>query len=212
MISASSPTLFSSKTQNTPNPLGNATAQTMRMMLANGMSPHIIADLLAFADVHIRHRRYLSGPIVLSDPPWRDTLPDWLPSAIYADRLSRVLQEYNHGIIGENATPAEILAYLFPRVLDAPLADEWRRVYLWAGQSTLPRHNQMALDDFTRQMNAGARVILSPDERLNLLDPLARNIRDSVIERAQRRDVSLCPMLPAPSLFLPSLKMEGDLS
>lgn len=204
MIPAS-PTLFSAKTQNTPNPLGNATAQTMRIMLANGMSPHIIADLLAFADVHIRHRWYFSGPIVLNDQAWRDTLPDWLSPAIYADRLSRVLQEYNQGIIGENATPAEILAYLFPRVLDAPLADEWRRVYLWAGQSTLPRHNRMALDDFTRQMNAGERVILTPDERLNLLDPLARKIRDSVIESAQRRDVSLCPVRPTLSL-----QMEGE--
>ncbi len=32
-------------------------------------------------------RRYLSGPIVLHNPGWADTVPEWLTAAIPAARL-----------------------------------------------------------------------------------------------------------------------------
>ena len=38
-------------------------------------------------------RRYLSGPLVLHNPGWADSVPDWLIAAIPAARLEQVTAE-----------------------------------------------------------------------------------------------------------------------
>jgi hypothetical protein len=38
-------------------------------------------------------RRYLSGPIVLHNPGWADTVPEWLTATIPAARLEQVQAE-----------------------------------------------------------------------------------------------------------------------
>lgn len=184
--------------------VSSATAKTMRMMLETGVPPHIIAGLLRVAGSPPEHVRYLSGPVILPNSPWSDSLPDWLSPAIYSDRLAVILTEYSVGIVGNLATPAEVLAYLYPQTLEAPLPEDWQRIYRWVGQETLPRHGQMSRPDFLIRMHNGLPVTLDVYARQRLRR-LQFDIRRKVVAAAVE---PVTPALPAPDLFPSSMQPE----
>jgi len=182
--------------------VSSATAQVMRMLLENGIPPQLIAGLLETAGFRRAHVCYLRGPVILPTGAWTDNLPDWLTPAIYSDRLAVILSEYSAGIVGYLATPADVLAYLYPRTLDAPLPDDWQRLYRWAGQAVLPRHSQMWRADFLERVNGGLPVALTRYERARLRR-LQYDLRRQVVSTAMANE-PLPPALPAPALFPPS--------
>ena len=66
----------------------------------------------------------LSDPIIVFDPGWADTLPDWLKGEIKLQRLAQLMTG-EEGI----ATDAEALAYVSNASLSAPLSSEWVEIY-----------------------------------------------------------------------------------
>ena len=185
--------------------VSGATAQTMRMMLDAGTPPAVIASLLAAAGLAEALTLYLRAPLILPDSPWADSLPDWLPPAVYGDRLASILAEYGSGIVGSLATPAEVLAYLYPLTLDAPLPEDLRRIYLYAGREVLPRHNRMSRTDFLARMTGGQPLELTVHE-YRRLRRLQYDLRRRAV-RAARNALPQPPALPAPDLFPPSLEV-----
>jgi len=66
----------------------------------------------------------LSDPIIVFDPGWADTLPEWLKGEIQLQRLAQLIK-------GEKGigTDAEALAYISNASLSAPLSSEWVEIY-----------------------------------------------------------------------------------
>jgi len=65
----------------------------------------------------------LTDPIIVFDPGWAETLPDWLKGEIKLQRLAQLMT-------GERiATDAEALAYVSNASLSAPLSSEWVEIY-----------------------------------------------------------------------------------
>jgi hypothetical protein len=66
----------------------------------------------------------LTDPIVVFDPSWADTLPDWLKGEIKMQRLIQLMTG-EEGV----ATDAEALAYVSNASLSVPLSSEWVDIY-----------------------------------------------------------------------------------
>jgi len=149
-------------------------------------NPHITSVLMAMAALDRRLVRYMAGPVILHRSPWAETLPAWVIPAIYADRAEQIAQEVREGTIGAFATPLEVMAYLYPATLDAPLAYEWVQVYLYCGQEALAKHGKLPAGQ------SFAQVVLGEDQPLALpeyiqsqfLMPLQRDIRRKVVQLA----------------------------
>lgn len=172
-----------------------ASKEMLKLMLSGGLDPGIVAALLAGLGLQRQQLRYLSGPIILHTAAWADTLPAWIPAAIAVERLETVLAEYETGqacgelsrAAGDLATPLEVVAYLYPRTLAAPLTPEWQQVYLWCGQEALPRHNKLPPDRPLWQiLDSDAPLLLSDYERREFLLPLQRRIRRKVVEHGRK--------------------------
>ena len=164
-----------------------ASKEMLKLMLSGGLDPGIVATLLAGLGLQRQQLRYLSGPIILHTAAWADTLPAGIPAAIAVERLETVLAEYEAGQAGDLATPLEVVAYLYPRTLAAPLTPEWQQVYLWCGQEALPRHNKLPPDRPLWQiLDSDAPLLLSDYERREFLLPLQRRIRRKVVEHGRK--------------------------
>jgi hypothetical protein len=66
----------------------------------------------------------LTDPIIVFDPSWADTLPDWLKVEIKMQGLIQLMTG-EEGI----ATDAEALAYVSNASLSVPLDSEWVDIY-----------------------------------------------------------------------------------
>ena len=155
-------------------------------------NPHITSVLMAMAALDRRLVRYMAGPVILHRSPWAETLPAWVIPAIYADRAEQIAQEVREGTIGAFATPLEVMAYLYPATLDAPLAYEWVQVYLYCGQEALAKHGKLPAGQ------SFAQAVLGEEQPLALTDyiqsqflvPLQRDIRRKVVQIAAERGVA----------------------
>jgi hypothetical protein len=82
----------------------------------------------------------LTDPIIVWPSPWQDTLPEWIKPAITIERLVENMK----ALKGETptATDAEVLAYMYPRSLEAPLGSDWTHIYLYISTKVVARHKQ----------------------------------------------------------------------
>ena len=135
-------------------------------------------------------RRYLTGPIIVFNGAWGDTLPAWLREVIPAARLRQVMAE----LAGEEpeglASLEEVVAYLYTASLTVPLASEWARVYFWAAARVLPRYGVATAGEFTEtalEMQPWGELHLPEYERRECLDRLRQDIRRAVVRQAERR-------------------------
>ena len=103
-------------------------------------SKHVLAALLAPADLHQDHIRFLTGPVVQHRSPWADTTPEWLYRAVTADRLRIIFDEHERRETGWQVGPAELTAVMYPATMDAPLSMEYTDIYLWAAAQANARH------------------------------------------------------------------------
>ena len=64
-----------------------------------------------------------TAPLIVYPSGWEDTLPDWIKSEVTLQRLMK----------GDNglATDVETLAYMYPRILEAPLDHDWIQIYMY---------------------------------------------------------------------------------
>jgi len=68
-------------------------------------------------------------PIIVYPSGWQDTLPDWIKPQITLERLIM-----NAKVIKEGGVPVgdtEVLAYIYPRTMEAPMPEPWYRIYMY---------------------------------------------------------------------------------
>ncbi|MDP2917097.1 MAG: hypothetical protein Q8O16_04115 [Dehalococcoidia bacterium] len=71
----------------------------------------------------------LCDPIIVYPSGWEDTLPDWIKSQIHLERLIM-----NAKVMKEGGVPVgdtEALAYMYPRTMEAPMSEQWFRIYMY---------------------------------------------------------------------------------
>ena len=71
----------------------------------------------------------LCDPIIVYPSGWQDTLPDWIKPQITLERLIM-----NMKVIKEGGVPVgdtEALAYIYPRTMEAPMSEQWYRIYMY---------------------------------------------------------------------------------
>lgn len=75
----------------------------------------------------------LMRPKVVWPSPWNVDMPKPLSDRIPLDRLAQIMK-------GETglATLSEVVFYLYPRTMDAPLSSRWTDIYLYCGRESMP--------------------------------------------------------------------------
>ncbi len=69
----------------------------------------------------------LTSPVIVFRSVWQDTIPkDILDNISMSRMISLMLKE-------EMASITEVVAYMMPRTLEAPMSSEWTRIYTWCG-------------------------------------------------------------------------------
>lgn len=157
----------------------------LELLLKIGCSKEVIASLLEIGEFSIQHIRWFASPIIVHQSSWADTLPNWLITAIYQERLAQIFTEHEKGEIGELATPAEVLACLYPASMEAPMSSDWSRVYFWTGDVVMSKYNRLPPNQSFWD------VIGSPPISYNSIqydfEYLARDLRQRCLAESKRR-------------------------
>ena len=109
---------------------GNQVAVAACLQSLGGLKPHV---------------KYLAGPVVAQTHRQAREIPAWLIRAIGFDRLSLIFAEIEQGIVGDCATPTEMLAYLHPgQALTTDWDETWKSIYLYVRKQVRSRHKEEA--------------------------------------------------------------------
>ena len=79
----------------------------------------------------------LSDPVVVFPGGWRDTLPEWLKTAITLERMMVNMKALKGG--EPTGTDAEACAYLMTVSLTQPMDSQWTEIYLYVASQTHKR-------------------------------------------------------------------------
>ena len=71
----------------------------------------------------------LVDPIIVYPSAWQDTLPDWVKPQITLERLIMNIKVTKEG--GVPVGDTEALAYIYPRTMEAPMSEQWYRIYMY---------------------------------------------------------------------------------
>ena len=71
----------------------------------------------------------LCDPIIVYPSGWQDTLPDWIKPQITLERLIMNIKAAKDG--GVPVGDTEALAYIYPRTMEAPMNEQWYRIYMY---------------------------------------------------------------------------------
>jgi len=71
----------------------------------------------------------LCDPIIVYPSGWQDTLPDWIKPQITLERLIMNIAVAKEG--GVPVGDTEALAYIYPRTMEAPMNEQWYRIYMY---------------------------------------------------------------------------------
>jgi len=175
----------------------NRTLQLISAFAQLDANPQITALLMEMAQLDRRLIRYAAGPVIVHRSPWAETLPTWVIPAVYAERAEQIAKEAGDGLIGELATPLEVMAYMYPATLDAPLPYEWVQVYLYCGQDALVKHKKLPVDQTFAQTVLGEEQPLELTKYIHsqFLIPLQWDIRRKVLQIAADRGIAKQPRL-----------------
>lgn len=183
MKSKSGSSLFELSPQNQPVP--DSFKVMTNLLLLNGANKEVIAAMLEIAQFSIHHVRWLTRPVIVHQSLWMETLPKWLIEAIYLDRLERIFQEHETGEIGVLATPAEVLACMYPATMEAPLHSDWVNVYLWVGNEVFSKHQRLQETSLWQLLGEDRPVKFESIK--SDFEQLAKDIRRKVVEAAKQR-------------------------
>ena len=120
----------------------------------------------------------LTDPIIVCPSPWQDTLPEWIKPAITMERLIENMK----ALKGETptGTDAEVLAYMYPRSLEAPLDSDWTQIYLYVSTKVMSRHKET-------EIPADIKVELLSDYQMQRLKELKDWIYEERVRLRQER-------------------------
>jgi putative heme iron utilization protein len=119
-----------------------------------------------------------TDPIIVWPSGWQDTLPEWIKPAITMERLIENMK----ALKGERptATDAEVLAYMYPRSLEAPLDSDWTQIYLYVSTKVMSRHKET-------EIPADIKVELLSDYQMQRLKELKDWIYEERVRLRQER-------------------------
>lgn len=69
----------------------------------------------------------LTSPIIVFKSAWKDAVPKDILNNISMARMMSLMSKE------DMASITEVVAYMMPRTLEAPLSSEWTRIYTWCG-------------------------------------------------------------------------------
>lgn len=77
----------------------------------------------------------LTSPVIIYNTAWKDAIPKELLKKITISRMMCLMK-------GEKmASITEVVAYMMPRTLEAPLSSEWCNIYTWCGLQYATQYN-----------------------------------------------------------------------
>lgn len=162
---------------------------TIQTMLRQGMDPVLVAFILQQHDLNPGLIHFLTGPIILHQPLARNELPDWLPKAVYMDRLEKIIHEHTANTLGETATLADAVAYLFAaaarRSGEVAWQPEWVRIYGHISYLTLTKYDFVLPAAEARGMEEFKRTRLTRRERDELLCPFLQCLRQRIATKSR---------------------------
>lgn len=162
-------------------------SETMMLAMAEmGMDKQVLAGMLTLWEVSQEHINWLSAPIIVQKSPWAETIPGWLITAICKERLEHIFTETREDKVGKLATPAEVMACIYPATMDAPVYRSWADVYLWCGSQVFPKHNRLADEESFWAAMGDQPVEFSTIEQY--YNEIAWDIRKKAIAESKRRN------------------------
>lgn len=160
--------------------LTDQTVQRMVDLLRDGISVEFIVQGLKFHHVRPALTHYLKGPLVPSDLM---AIPEWLSTVVRVERLTTIIAEHCAGEVGQLATYADVLAYLYPAASAQYLPDRWDAIYGHVLNTILARH-ELPADEAVQQT-----VCLISAEEARLTD-LRQELRHTIVQLARLREIA----------------------
>ena len=180
--------LFNETDLEQPSNMSGNHAKMLTLLADTGCSKHVLAALLDLTNVYKDHISFLTGPIIQQRSPWADTTPQWLYSAIAADRLRIILAEHQDRKTGWQVGPVELTTVMYPATMDAPMPMEYSDIYLWASAQANARHQGITPDEFWSKFGGDPiadKLITNPSGRYhNEYRQLCSDIRRRVVNAA----------------------------
>lgn len=182
-------------------PVDPGAGDRLRKMLAAiamvGLDRAAVAMLAEFGGVEISldDRRFLQGPLIVHESPWRETLPRWMIQQAMAERAEIVFGQ-RAGLVG----PTELAAVMYPAMMDAPPHHETADLYCWATAHACSRHYGKPLAAIWKSLGCDpipdSQVIERNGRLYQPYNSLALDIRRKVVAAAKARGIGKKP-LPA---------------
>ena len=79
----------------------------------------------------------LCDPLVVYPSGWMEDLPEDLKKRLPTDRLIHNMLCLQGKASPDEACDLEALLYMYPRTLEAPLSEQWTRIYLYLGTKVM---------------------------------------------------------------------------
>lgn len=93
----------------------------------------------------------LTDPLIVYPSPWMDSIPEEQKKRLPLERLAHLMRCNQGKAERDEATDLEAMLYMYPRTLEAPLSEQWVRIYLYLGTQVLQMPEdiqQKALTDY----------------------------------------------------------------
>jgi len=166
--------------------LTDEVAQQMIDLLRDDAPVSFIAQGLKFHHVHPSLVHYFNAPVLSWEPNMATSLR-WIGAAVRVERLETIIAEHRAGIVGQLATPAEVMAHLFPAAKAQLLPQDWTAIYGYVAFTTLSRHNLLPEKSAILPHYPNCELTLAEQERLVTL---RRDIRQAVVKLARLREIA----------------------
>lgn len=144
----------------------------------------------------------LSDPIIVYPSGWQDTLPDWIKPQITLERLIVNMKVRKEG--GVPVGDTEVLAYIYPRTMEAPMSEQWYRIYMYVFNQAMKFKKTEVPEDLKsetlvdwdmRQLDDLKRWIY--DRRVKHRKEKARGERRQAKEKAEVEELETMPVQPS---------------
>ena len=144
----------------------------------------------------------LCDPIIVYPSPWQDTLPDWIKPQITLERLIMNMKVTKEGGVPVGGT--EVLAYIYPRTMDAPMSEQWFRIYMYVFNQAMKFKKTEVPEDLKseklsdydmQELNQLKRWIYQ--QRVKHRKEKARGERRQAKEEAEAKELATVPVQPS---------------
>lgn len=167
----------------------------IEMEEGRGQMHEMVAAILdTMCDTPIALSRYMGGSIVVANTQWKDLTPQRAIVGALVDRLERVIDEYNSGIITEYASPGEVLCFVHGASQAGPLQSEYAELAAWCFYQCSKKYgwgDTSILEMFDHSgINFDANRIYNERDRLSdAFRVVARQVRRQVVQSGKAKGI-----------------------